>query len=125
MSATKAEVSDLIKANNDQLMASFKELLKDTARQIKRANETSKELQMKEIEELKFQEPHKFKSKANEDQYKLNLKTCGVLRQRQVHRREDQPWESEVQPHGMWEIPRWIAKRDSSCRQVWIRLEYG
>ena len=34
MSATKAEVSDLIKANNDQLMASFKELLKDTARQI-------------------------------------------------------------------------------------------
>ena len=74
MSATKAEVSDLIKANNDQLMASFKELLKDTARQIKRANETSVELQMKEIEELKFQEPHKFKSKANEDQYKFNLK---------------------------------------------------
>ena len=59
MSATKAEVFDLIKANNDQLMASFKELLKDTARQIKRANETSAELQMKEIEELKFQEPHK------------------------------------------------------------------
>ena len=74
MSATKAEVSDLIKANNDQLMASFKELLKDTARQIKRANETFAELQMKEIEELKFQEPHKFKSKAIEDQYKFNLK---------------------------------------------------
>ena len=74
MSATKAEVSDLIKANNDQLMASFKELLKNTARHIKRANETSAELQMKEIEELKFQEPHKFKSKANEDQYKFNLK---------------------------------------------------
>ena len=74
MSATKAEMSDLIKANNDQLMTSFKELLKDTARQIKRANETSAELQMKEIEELKFQEPHKFKSKANEDQYQFNLK---------------------------------------------------
>ena len=41
MSVTKDEVSDLIKANNDQLMASFKELLKDTAGQIKRANETS------------------------------------------------------------------------------------
>ena len=49
MSITKAEVSDLIKANNDQLMASFKELLKDNASQIKRANETSSEQQMKEI----------------------------------------------------------------------------
>ena len=29
---------------------------------------------MKEIEELKFQEPHKIESKANEDQYKFNLK---------------------------------------------------
>jgi len=33
----KTEVSDLIKANNEQLMASFKELLKDTEGQIKRA----------------------------------------------------------------------------------------
>ena len=29
-------------------------------------------MQMKEIEEMKFQEPHKFKNKANEDQYKFN-----------------------------------------------------
>ena len=63
MSVTKEEVSDLIKANNNQLMASFKELLKDTAGQIKRANETSTEQQMKEIKKLKFQEPHKFKRK--------------------------------------------------------------
>ena len=76
MSVTKDEVSDLIKANNDQLMASFKELLKDTAGQIKRANETSTEQQMKEIKKLKFQEPHKFKRKANEDQYKFNLKVA-------------------------------------------------
>ena len=34
----------------------------------KRANETSAEVQMKEIEELILQEPHMFKSKANEDQ---------------------------------------------------------
>ena len=29
---------------------------------------------MREIKTLKFQEPHKFKRKANEDQYKFNLK---------------------------------------------------
>ena len=63
MSITKDEVLDLIKANNDQSMASFKELLKDTAGQIKRANETSPELPMKEIKELKFQEPLNLKEK--------------------------------------------------------------
>ena len=56
MSVTKDEVSDLIKANNDQLMTSFQELLKDTAGQAKRANKTSAEQQMKEIKKLKFQE---------------------------------------------------------------------
>ncbi|XP_068738769.1 uncharacterized protein F23F12.8-like [Montipora capricornis] len=74
MSVTKDEVSDLIQANNHQLMASFKEMPMDTAGQIKHANESSTEQQMKEIKKLKFQEPHKFKRKANEDQYKFNLK---------------------------------------------------
>ena len=74
MSVTKDEVSDLIQANNHQLMASFKDMLMDTAGQIKRANETSTEQQMEEIKKLKFQEPHKFKRKANKDQYKFNLK---------------------------------------------------
>ena len=41
MSVTKDEVSDLIKANNDQFMAPFQDLLKDTAGQIRRGNETS------------------------------------------------------------------------------------
>ena len=74
MSVTRDEVSDLIQANNVELMASFKELLTDTAGQIKRANETSTEQQTKEIKKFKFQEPHKFKRKANEDQFKFNLK---------------------------------------------------
>ena len=43
----------------------------DTAGEIKRANETSTEQQMKEtreeIKKLKFHEPLKFKRKANED----------------------------------------------------------
>jgi len=60
MSVTKDKVSDLIKANNDRLMASYKKLLKDTAGQIKRANETLTEQQIKETKKLKFQESHKF-----------------------------------------------------------------
>ena len=47
MTVTKDEVSDLIKPNNDQLMASFKELLKDSAGQVKSANESSTEQQIK------------------------------------------------------------------------------
>ena len=64
MSVTKDEVPDKVKVNNVQLIASFKELLKDTAGQIKRANDTSAELPMKETKELKFREPLKFKRTA-------------------------------------------------------------
>ena len=79
MSITKKEVSDLIKANNEQLMSSFKDLLHDTVGQIKRANEDAADLQMGEIKKLKHNEPHKFKRKANEDQYKFNLKLAETL----------------------------------------------
>ena len=64
MSVTKDEVPDKFKVNNVQLIASFKELLKDTAGQIKRANDTSAELPMKEAKELKFRETLKFKRTA-------------------------------------------------------------
>ena len=74
MSVTKDEVPDQIKVNNDQLIASFKELLRDTAGQNQRADDTSVELPMKVTKELKFREPLKFKRKASEDQYKFNLK---------------------------------------------------
>ena len=47
----------------------FKDLLPETVGQIKRANEYSAEQQMKEIKKLKYNEPHKFKKKANEDQF--------------------------------------------------------
>ena len=73
-SVTKDEVSDLIKAGKEEIMASFKELLKDSAGQIKReincTDETSNsaEYQIKDI---------KFKRKSIEDQYKCNLKLAG------------------------------------------------
>ena len=57
----------------------FKVLLQDTLGQIKRANEDAADLQMREIKKLKHSEPHKFKRKANEDQYKFNLKLGETL----------------------------------------------
>ena len=67
MTVTKDEESDLIKPNNDQLMASFKRSCSRTLqvrlrvltnlRQNRKLNE--------KIKRLKFQEPHKSKRKAN------------------------------------------------------------
>ena len=74
MSIEKEDVEALIKANNDNLLASFKGLLEQTVSQIKRSNEESAESQMKEIKRLKFNESHKFKKKANEDQFNFNQK---------------------------------------------------
>ena len=79
MSIGKAEVEELIKTNNDKLLDSFKGLLQQTFSQIKRSNEESAESQMKEIKRLKFNEPHKFKKKANEDQFKFNQKLSETL----------------------------------------------
>ena len=79
MSISKDEVSELIIANNQQLMNSFKDLLQDTVGQIKRANEDAADSQMREIKKLKFSEPRKFKRKSNEDQYKFNLKLAETL----------------------------------------------
>ena len=79
MSIEKEDVEALIKANNDNLLASFKGLLEQTVSQIKRSNEESAESQMKEIKRLKFNESHKFKKKANEDQFKFNQKLSETL----------------------------------------------
>ena len=46
----------LIKANNDNLLVSFKGLLGQTVSRIKRSNEESAESQMKETKRLKFNE---------------------------------------------------------------------
>ena len=79
MSMEKEGVEALIKANNDNLLASFKGLLEQTVSQIKRSDEESAESQMKEIKRLKFNESHKFKKKANEDQFKFNQKLSETL----------------------------------------------
>ena len=64
----------LIKANNDNLLDSFKGFLEQTVSQIKQSNEESVESQTKEIKRHTFNESHKFKKKANLDQFKFNRK---------------------------------------------------
>ena len=60
-------------------MDSFKVLFTETVGQIKRANEYLAEQQMKEIKKLKYNEPRKFKRKANEDQFQRihSAECCG------------------------------------------------
>ena len=60
-------------------MDSFKDLLTETVGQIKRYNEYLAEQQMKEIKKLKYNEPRKFKKKANEDQFQRihSAEFCG------------------------------------------------
>ncbi|CAH3030545.1 unnamed protein product, partial [Porites evermanni] len=62
-------------------MDSFKDLLTETVGQIKRANEYLAEQQMKGIKKLKYNEPRKFKKKANEDQFQRNhsAEFCGGI----------------------------------------------
>ena len=79
MSIEKEDVEAPIKANNDNLLASFNGLLEQTVSRIKWSNEDSAESQMKEIKRLKFNEWHKFKKKANEDQFKFNQKLSETL----------------------------------------------
>ena len=57
----------------------MKDLLSDTIQQIKRANDTKAEEHLTEIQKLKYNEPHKFKKRANEDQYKFNLKMAETI----------------------------------------------
>ena len=79
MSIIEDKVSELITSNNQQMMDSFKTLLQDTMSQIKHANKDAADFQMRDIKKLKHSDPHRFKRKANEDQYKFNLKLGETL----------------------------------------------
>ena len=57
------DMEALIKANNDNLLDSFKGFLEQTVSQIKQSNEESVESQTKEIKRHTFNESHKFKKK--------------------------------------------------------------
>ena len=76
-SIEKEDVEALIKANNDNLLVSFKGLLEQTVSRIKWSNEESAESQMKETKRLKFNESLK-KTKWPEDRHNSGVVLSSV-----------------------------------------------
>ena len=72
-------VDAAITKNNESLLDSMKEILNSSLSDIKRANTDMDDSHLREIEKLKFEEPRRFKKKANEDQYRFNSKLTDVL----------------------------------------------
>ena len=68
-----------IAKNNDSLVDSMKRILNESLSDIKRANSESADSHLREIKKLKFEEPRRFKKKANEDLYRFNSKLSDVL----------------------------------------------
>ena len=54
--------------NNESLVDSMKCILNESLSDIKRVNSESADSHLREIKKVKFEEPRRFKKKANEDQ---------------------------------------------------------
>jgi hypothetical protein len=107
----KTEVATLIEnkiqKNNHTLLESMKSLLDSSVQQLKSSSTENAENQMKEIERLKYSEPHSFKKKANEDQHKFNTKVIdslaevsGALEKREITKAQDHLQKSEHMLNG-------------------------
>ena len=73
-------VNAAITKNNElTLLGSMKSILDSSLSDIKRANSDAADSHLPEIKKLKFEEPRRFKKKANEDQYRFNSKLTDVL----------------------------------------------
>ena len=72
-------VNAAITKNNETLLGSMKSILDSSLSDIKRANSDTADSHLREIKKLKFEEPRRFKKKANEDQYRFNSKLTDVL----------------------------------------------
>ena len=55
-------------------MNSMKAVLSDSLSEIKRANSKSVDSHLHKIKNIKYDAPHRFKKKANEGQFRFNLK---------------------------------------------------
>ena len=71
-------VNAAITKNNETLLGSMKSILDSSLSDIKRANSDA-DSHLREIKKLKFEEPRRFKKKANKDQYRFNSKLTDVL----------------------------------------------
>ncbi|RMX59019.1 hypothetical protein pdam_00024545 [Pocillopora damicornis] len=64
---------------NENLLASTKSLLDDSLNELKRSHAVTADSHLKEIKKLKFDEPHRFRKRGNEDQYRFNLKVSDAI----------------------------------------------
>ena len=72
-------VESAIADKNLGLLASMKSLLDTSLTDLKRSHADMADSQLKEIEKLKFDVPHRFEKKGNDDQYKFNLKVTDAI----------------------------------------------
>ena len=83
MNTNQAELTNLIQAeirqNNHQMLEAMQKMLDNSVSQLKRSASESAESQLQEIKKLKYNEPHKFKKRANEDQFKFNSKVIDTM----------------------------------------------
>ena len=67
-------VESSIAKKNEGLLDSLKSMLDKSLADLKRSLADTADTHLKEIKKLKFDDPHRFKKKGNEDQYRSNLK---------------------------------------------------
>ena len=83
MNTNQAKLTNLIQAeirqNNYQILEAMQKMLDNSVSQLKRSASESAESQLQEIKKLKYNEPHKFKKRANEDQFKFNSKVTDTM----------------------------------------------
>ena len=72
-------VESTVTKKNENLLASMKSLLDDSWNELKRSHADTADSHLKEIKKLKFDEPHRFKKRGNEDQYRFNLKVSDAI----------------------------------------------
>ena len=72
-------VESLIDKKNESLLASVKPLLDTSLTNLKRSHADTADSHLKEIKKLKFDVPHRFKKKGNEDQYMFNFNVADAF----------------------------------------------
>ena len=72
-------VESSIAKKNEILLASMKSMLESSLTDLKRSHADTADSHLNEIKKRKFDEPHRFKKKGYEDQYRFNLKVGDAI----------------------------------------------
>ena len=72
-------MESIVTKKNENLLASVKSLLDDSLNELKRSHADTADSHLKGIKKRKFDEPHRFKKRGNEDQYQFNLKVSDTI----------------------------------------------